>query len=98
MLVYLEKYNKVTVTIMVLLQLMIAIVINEGIVGFAATFATMVYTIGLYKVKTKKDLRISLAVNSLLWSVYNFAINAIVSTVFTLVGFARTTYDLIKNK
>ena len=72
---------------------------NLGLIGYLPVIANLQYTLCVFRFKNNgRALKISFAVNSFLYSVFNLAVYNFVGVITNLVVVVVTIFFLIKNK
>ncbi len=85
--IYNNKFNKLSLCIVLTIQIVGAILVNEGIFGVVATVATVSYTLMLYKSSSKADMCIAVMINTCLWCIYNIHLYAVAASIFNILSF-----------
>lgn len=90
-LVYKEKVNKTIQIILITLMVVVGLLINNrGLLGLLPIIASIEYTIIITKTTSTKLINVSLAINNILWIIYDFTIqnytNCLMSSLIILAS------------
>lgn len=92
-----DKFSIKICIIFVIMTFVIGIACNNiGMIGLFPVFATAVYTVGSSVLHTNKSIKVNIAVNLLLWAVYDIIICDYITFAVDVVSAAVTVYSLIK--
>lgn len=91
------KFTKTLCIIFLILTLGIGIAVNNnGIIGWIAIIATLVYTIGSYLFKTEAGIKWNIIVNLLLWMIYEVLVHDLSSFITDFVAITVAVIALAK--
>lgn len=95
----LDRLNKKTTLLCLLLVLIPAVVLNNrGYIGWIVIAANVLYTAGMYAAKTELTIKVNMIVNLILWIVYELLIIDIPSVAADGVGLVMVILSLKKEK
>lgn len=97
--VYKEKCTKTLQIIFISLILILGISFNNrGILGLLPIIASIEYTITIMRTSNTNIVRASLAINNILWIIYDFTIQNYLNTILSIIIICTSVLNIIKTK